>query len=250
MPLVPEKTSPKADDPATDDRGPFWWDPDPLVLVSRRPRILYFPKVLASRDPTPRDYEAWRSQESTTLRRQEEQLAVGAGVTFLGTYTTSWADLETRPGHATRTPDPAKMLLVEPFSRARDAIASQANKDPATGRLIPAKVNAIYRRILAHLRKEAEDGRAGTVNPWEPMDGFDAPELMLVRLSEMFTQRTDAGQQAHATTFATIRHLRRNPHEAVTPLGALHDYAIRHVSGGARAIVDECRRWATAKKVG
>lgn len=227
------------------DSDPFRWDPDPLVLVSRRPRILYFPRVLASRDPTDADYAAWRSPDSTTLRRQEEQLAVGAGVTFLGTYTTSWAELQTRPGHASQVPDPAKMILVEPFTRARDAVDVRANKDPSTGRLIPARVNAIYLRILAHHQREAQ---AAEVNPWETRDGFDAPELMLVRLSEVFTQRTDAGQQAHATVTATIRHLRRDRHEVLTPLGALHDYAVRARSGGA--ILEECRRWATAKKVG
>lgn len=236
---TPTDTTPPAD--------PFAWDPDPLVLVSRRPRILYFPRVLATRDATEDDYKRWRSDSSTTAQRQEEQMAVGAGVTFLGTHTTSWADLATRPGHAPAVPDPARMILVEPFTRVRDLITRAENKDPASGRLLPHKAHAIYLRILRHLQREAKDGRAG-VNPWETVDGFDAPDLTLLRLSEVFSQRTDAGQQAHATVTATIRHLRRDRHEVLTPLGALHDYAVRNRAGGA--ILEECRRWAVAKKVG
>lgn len=243
-----EKTPPPNDTETA--RDPFAWDPDPLVLVSRRPRILYFPKVLAQREATDADYKRWRADDSTALSRHEEQMAVGAGVTFLGCYTTSWADLDKRPGHASPVPDVAKMLLVEPFTRARDLITGdRANKDPATGRLLPARVHAIYLRILRHHQREALDGRVG-LNPWETPDGFDAPEMTLLRLSEVFTQRTDAGQHACATVTSTIRHLRRNPHETVTPLGALHDYAVRARGGGASAILEECRRWAVAKKIG
>ena len=246
MPLV-EKNPPPTDSAPAD---PFAWDPDPLVLVSRRARILYFPKVLATRDATDADYQRWHADTATIASRQEEQLAVGAGVTFLGTWTTSWNDLHTTRGHATSIPDPSKMLLVEPFSRVRDAITRRENKDPATGRLLPHRVAAIYARIVRHLQREAADERAGVLNPWEVQDGFDGPELALVRLSEMFTQRTEAGQQAHATVTSTIRHLRRDRHEVLTPLGALHDYAVRGKGGGASAILEECRRWAAVKKIG
>ncbi len=240
-----EKTPPPNDQTSAD---PFAWDPDPLVLVSRRPRIIYFPKSLAMREATDADRRAWRTDTSTSVQRQEEQMSFGAGVTFLGAYTTSWADLDARPGQAPATPDPRKMLLVEPFTRVRDLITRQENKDPATGRLIPARVHAVYLRILEHHRHEAEEGRAGAINPWAPANGFDAPELALLRLSEVFLQRTEAGQHAHSTVLTTIKHLRRDRHEVLTPLGALHDHAIRHRSGAA--VVEECRRWAVQKKVG
>lgn len=247
MPLV-EKNPPPSD---TTPADPFAWDPDPTVLVSRRARILYFPKVLASREATDAERSAWRSQESTIILRGEEQLAVGPGVTFLGTWTTSWADRHTMKGHASATPDASKMLLVEPFTRVRDLIVNRReNKDPASGRLLPHRVQAIYARIIAHLQREARDGRCGAMNPWETADGFDAPELMLVRLSEVFTQKTEAGQQAAATVLATIPHLRADRHETLTPLGALHDYAVRSRGGGATSILEACRQWATRKKVG
>jgi len=239
-----EKTPPPTD---TTHADPFAWDPDPLVLVSRRPRILYFPRVLAQREATDRDYQQWREPGSTALHRQEEQMAVGAGVTFLGCYTTSWADLETARGHATAVPNSVKMILVEPFTRAHDLIARN-NRDPSSGRLIPTGVQAVYHRILRHHQREAQDGRCGALNPWATQDGFDAPELQMLRLSEVFSQRTEAGQHAHATVTTTIKYLRRNPHESVTPLGALHDYAIRSRAGAA--VLEECRRWAVAKKIG
>lgn len=245
MPLVEKNPTPTDTAPA----DPFAWDPDPLVLVSRRARILYFPKVLATRDATEKERAQWRGEESSSVRRQEEQISVNAGVTFLGCYTTSWADLDTAQGNARGVPDPSKMILVEPFTRARDLITGdRSNRDQATGRLLPARVQAIYRRIFEYHRAEAEAGRTGARNPWETENGFDGPEMQLIRLSDVFAQRTEAGQQAHATITATIPHLRRNPHESVTPVGALHDYAIRH--RGGRSILDACRTWAVRKKIG
>lgn len=85
MPLV-EKSPP--DEVPTD---PFAWDPDPVVLVSRRPRILYFPHVLLQRDATPEEVRRWAgaNDENTAGRRRDEQMFVQAGVTFLGTMMTS-----------------------------------------------------------------------------------------------------------------------------------------------------------------
>ena len=244
MPLV--EKNPPAEAPA----DPFAWDPDPVVLVSRRPRILYFPHVLLEREATADELKRWSAddEQNTPTRRRDEQFGIQAGVTFLGTYTTSWADMETRFGQASSGPaHGARMLLVEPFVRGRESIVNnRENRDASTGRLIPARVNAIYMRILRYHREQKP--ASGALDMWTPGDGFDAPELQLVRLSEVFSQKTEAGQQANATIMATIKHLRRDPHEVVTPLGALHDYAIRHRQG--MNIVEECRKWAVAKKVG
>lgn len=223
----------------------FAWDPDPVVVVSRRPRVLYFPPDLLLRDATDKDVALWTSDRWSAT--QNKQLALGAGVTFLGCYTSSWAYHSTAPGHAPKGPPPPdKCILVQPYTLASATMSQRGsgNVDPETGRLIPSRVNAALRRVMAFQEQHA--------SPYlfTAPDGYDAPELMLLPLSEVFTQKTERGQQAHTTILTTIPHLRANRHETMTPLGALHDYAIKFRTTAGRPIVDACRVWAARKKIG
>lgn len=223
----------------------FAWDPDPVVVVSRRPRVLYFPPDLLSREPTEADVALWTSDRWSST--QNKMLAIGAGVTFLGCYTSSWAYLSTTMGHAPKGPPPPdKCILVQPYTFASSVLTSRTsgNVDPETGRLIPARVNAALRRVIDYHQQHE--------NPhlFRATDGYDAPELMLLPLSEVFSQRTERGQQAHTTVLTTIPHLRAVRHDVMTPLGALHDYALKHKTRAGEPIVAACRAWAARKKIG
>lgn len=245
--------------PDTDDRDPFAWDPDPIVLVSKRPRRLYFPRLLIDRDATPEEIKAWTTPPDPLPNgatrpgphlpsvRQDQWIVAQAGVTFLGTYSTSWADLATVQGHATAIPNMQRAILAQPVTQAQAAIINNpANKDHATGRMRPDKVRAIFERVFRYLR---EHRHPSAPDLWTSADGYDAPEMMLLPLSELFTQRTEAGQHAHAMVVKAIPHLRRVVHETVAPLGVLHDYAIRSRSGGASAILSQCRAMAAKWKL-
>lgn len=228
-------------DRSTDDaHDPFAWDPDPVVLVSRRARRLLFPRLLVERALT---------ADEVATARPDLWVIAQAGVTFLGTLSTSWADLATMPGHASTVPDMRRAVLAQPASWAQQAISAPGagNKDPATGRLRPDRVREIFRRVFAYVK----DTRHPTSpDLWTTVDGYDAPEMMMLPLSEVFSQRTERGQQAHEAVFKTIPVLRRVVHETVTPLGVLHDYAVRARGGGASAILSACRAKAAKWKVG
>lgn len=244
-PVDPDTTEPPFD--------PWAWDPDPVVVVSRRPRVLYFPPDLLLREPTEADVKRWTSANgsgggdiawSSTLNKQ---LALGAGVTFLGAYTSSWAYHTTAPGHAPKGPPPPdKMLLVQPYTFASATMSApgSGNVDPETRRLLPHRVHAALRRVLDYHEKHASP------HLFRALDGHDAPEVMVLPLSEVFSQRTERGQQAHTTVLVTIPHLRANRHEVMTPLGALHDYAIKFKTRAGDPIVTACRQWAARKKIG
>jgi hypothetical protein len=242
MPLAAEKT-----DPTTDPVDPFAWDPDPQVLVARRGRILYFPSVLAQRALKDTEVAALRKRQADAALMVDPQFAVRPGVNFLGTWYTSWADLRTTPGHASKGPNPSAPLgLLEPYCKARHLIDVPANRDPATGRLLPTKARAAFHRIVEHHRAEHKDGVAGALDPWTARSGFDGPDLAVLRLSEIFSQRTEAGQQAHAAILSAIPHLRRTTLD-MEHIGALHDYSMRHAGG--QAIMAACRMWAQRKKL-
>lgn len=236
----------RADETDTDQEPDlFAWDPDPVVVVSRRPRVLYFPPDLLLREPSEKDIAKWTSDEWSST--QNKQIAVGAGVTFLGTFTSSWAYLSTAVGHAPKgPPPPEKCILVEPYTFASATMRQRGsgNVDPETGRLIPSRVHAALRRVM--------DFQERHVNPhlFATTDGFDAPEVMLLPLSEVFTQRTERGHQAHNAVLTAIPHLRANRHEVMTPLGALHDYAMKYKNRAGEPIVNACRAWAARKKIG
>lgn len=245
MPLVPEK-SPTPDNALSD---PFEWDRDPLVLVSRRNRVLMFPGALLSREPTPDEVKRWNNYgpEMRTGDRDEKMLALQAGVNFLGAYTSSWAyrsvaDVRGAPQGA---PQPHLMTLLWPYTNGREAVVGplSGNIDRETQRVRPDRVRAVLQRVVDYCRAH----RAPTdVDLWTTPDGYDAPELQLIPLSEVFSQKGD-GAQAHVTAFNSIRHLRATKDTTAT-LGGLHDYAVRIRSG--QAIMTECRRWWAAKKLG
>lgn len=238
--------APQGDDPPPD---PFAWESDPTVLVSRRSRILMFPQALVERTPSAAEVAAWYAPDAGAHRtRSEQMLSIHAGVTFLGAYTTSWDYLHTTPGHApTGAPRPDKCLLVRPMTKVELTDPRSGNVDPETRRLIPAKVRAILHRIVGYLKDQK---LSGAHDLFTAPDGFDAPELMLLPLSEVIEQRTERGQQAHAMVINTIPHLRRDPQHVATPLGALHDYALRARHNRGAAIVAACRTWAARRKIG
>lgn len=238
-------TSP--DDLAPTAADPFAWDPDPLVLVSKRARRFHVPRVLFDRDATDAERAAWYriADDATPTARGDTWVTAQAGVTFLGTLMTSWADHRAQhSGQVASVPDMSRAVLVLPISQAQQQIKDNpANRDPATGRVKPAAVRTIFERVFGHVEET-----------WPALfkaaDAYDAPEMMLVRLSEVFAQNTPKGQQANAMITAAIPALRKVTHETVTPLGCLHDYAIRHRGGGAVAIMHACKAKAAKWKVG
>lgn len=221
---------------------PFAWSPDPLVVVSRRPRIVYFPEVLLTRGATDAERKAWAAEGATSQTRGEVQLALNAGVTFLGEFTSAWAYLGTTPGHAPAgAPEEAKRLIVMPYTNGASLLNHPGNKDRERQRLRPDRVREAMARILAYMQT-TPDARL-----FEAADGYDAPELQVLNLSAIFRQRDEASQQAHATILSAVPHTRNYVRETRIHIGALHDYAIR--DRAARPILDACRTWAAKKKV-
>lgn len=244
MPLVEKTTTPPPMPPPTADDA---WDPDPIVLVSRRDRSLYFPGALLRGDPSSEQIKVWTNPQGRVGERDERFLKLTAGVNFLGTLTSSWL-YRTFDGRTAPQGPPAvdKCILLYPDTNGRDALTSPrgGHIDRETGRLIPARVKATIGRVLDYHRKHMS---AGDDDLWTTPDGFDAPELVLMPLSQIFAQASPEAAGAHTTTVQSIRFLRRTPAVAAT-LGALHDYAVRSRAGAA--IVGECRQWWTRKKLG
>lgn len=229
---------------------PFAWEPDPVVLVSRRPRSIVFPADLLRGEPTAEQVKRWNTPPTDigqAAHRTDAMMAILPGVNFLGTFTSSWL-LRTHDGRMAPQgpPPPDKCAVFYPSSpNGRDLIDGQrsGNRDRETGRLRPDKVRAIVDRVLKYCREH----RAPTdLDLWSTMDGFDAPELQALRLSELFRQNSQEAAHAHASVTAAIPHLRRTQEHAAV-LGALHDYALRDRAGSA--ILAACRRWWTAKKL-
>lgn len=231
------------DEPQTID--PFAWDSDPVVLVSKRPRQFHVPRVIFEREPTAAERAAWKGRESSSTVRADQWVAILPGIQFLGTLSTSWNDIKAlQPGQVSQVPDMSKAVLVNPASQMQATIRmSSAVREPSTGRIKPAEIRKIFERVLEHVREECQ-------GLWVAGDAFDSPELMMLPLSEVFRQATTAGQQACSMVLAAIPKLRRSINETVTPLGVLHDYAIRSRAGGAAAIVAACKSKAAAWSLG
>lgn len=209
----------------------FAWTRDPLVLVSRRIRDIAFPGALLVRDPTPADLARWRDPNSRTSNVAEHKVRVLAGVTFLGAYTSAWAlRAVPGPGQAPRSaPAPDSLLIVQPDSRTAAGILSGGQfMDRDSRRVDPAKVHAAWLRVFRWM--ETEDARtdlpAGDdglrLRLFSPADGHDAPEMAIMRLSEVLTMTTEAGRHAFPATMNACRWHKDGPN-----LGALHDYAVR-----------------------
>jgi hypothetical protein len=237
--------TPTADDPTTPPADPFAWDPDPTVLVSRRSRRFYVPRVLFERDATEAERATWKSRDSLASQRGDSHVVAQAGLTFLGTLMTSWRDWTAHSSaQVSQVPDMSRAVLLQPISQAQETIrGDMRHKDRATGRLIPSHVRAIFERVFGYVQEVHAD-------LWRPMDHDDAPEMLILPLSEVFSQRTDRGQQANAIITAAIPVLRRVQHETVTPVCALHDYAIRARGGGAAAILAACKAKGAKWKIG
>lgn len=246
MPMTRE-TSPRDANPAVAPADPFAWDPDPVVLVSRRHRALYIPSGVLRGEPTPAQVKAWTDPAALSTARDERHVSLLAGVNFLGAFTSSWLYRLHDGRAAPQGPPPVdSCVLLWPSTNGSDLVTSprSGNVDRETGRLRPDKVREVVERVLAYHRQHMS---GGDENLWAADDGFDAAEFVMMPLSQIFAQASPEAAGAHTTIVQSIRHLRRT-REVAAVLGALHDYAVRARNGAA--IMAECRAWWTAKKLG
>jgi hypothetical protein len=223
------------------------WDADPVVLCSRRARIIPFPTVLLLREPTAADLQAINAPPELGRVRDESQMTVLAGVNFLGAFTTAWDPLMFRAASAQAAPRSAPntdhCILVAPYCRNGDLSKRPGFFDRDTGRVRTEAVHAAWLRVLAWLRtREAaqveRDGQAN-VPLFVAEQGYDAPEFVQCRLSEVLTQRSESGQHAFQHAQGAVLHSKDGAH-----LGALHDYAVRTPTGWTLATA--CRQRAMA----
>lgn len=228
MSLVQEKSPPAAD--------PFAWDPDPVVVVSRRSRIFHFPAALLVAEPGDDLRKKWLAEDSLPRDRREVQVTLNLGVTFLGCRTSAWA-YRKFDGQAPRNPPPDEQrVLLEPQGpQAREMIKGGAFLDRETGRRRPDLVRAAWTRVFDYLRADENP----TSEFFRAPDGFDAPEVIVCRLSELLAQTTEAGRNAYSHALAGAARCKDLAH-----LGALHDFAFRERR--AAAIVTACRARALA----
>lgn len=216
------------------------WDRDPIVCISARERDLSFPAAVLTREPTEADIAKWTGADLMAARN-EHTFRLCAGVNFLGTYTTAWRLREVQnQALAPRGNPPAdECFTLWPSSRA-DAVINAAPmfKFPETRLLNPEAVHAGWMRVLAYLRSQeaarAADTGAAPLVLFSADNGYESPQVIVCRLSEVFTQRTLAGQQAHPYMVNAIKWAKDGQH-----LGALHDYAAR--SQSAWNIAEACR---------
>lgn len=235
--MAAEKTAPPT-------RDPFAWEDDPLVLVSRRHRAIDFPTALLRGDMSPEAVARYKVPPDQAIGggRDSKSLHLIAGVNFLGARTTSWAFRALGPNQAPQGAPTDKLATIFPFCTGADIMTAQGgvNWDRDAGKVKPSGIRETLLRVLAYHKEHDQP------HLWATVDGFDAPELMLVRLGDLFSQRGDMGQHAHVATVTAIPHLRRTD-EVIAPLGALHDYAVRHRAG--LSIVGACRTWAQRKQL-
>lgn len=219
------------------------WDKDPVVLVSRRARIIPFPTVVLLREPTEADRRVIDAPPELGKARDESMMTVLSGVNFLGTLTTAWDPaLHRAPSHqeAPRAaPSTDRCLLLAPASRTVNLATRPGFVDRESGLLRPEAVHAAWTRVLAWLRAQEDAQIAGpearaNVPLFTPDQGHDAPEFVVCRMSELLTQRTTAGAHAYQHAFGAIPHAKHGAH-----LGGLHDYAVRTPTGWT--LVAACR---------
>lgn len=241
VPTLPAMAKP---DPSSDTTpNSAEWDRDPIVCVSARERDISFPAALLVRAPTDADVAKWNG-DSLTAARNDQRFRLAAGVNFLGTFTTQWRlrDIPSQNAAPKLAPSPDHCAVIWPSSGADGTInAAPVFKFPGTMTLNPAAIHAGWMRVLDYLRAQearhaADTGQAPLVL-FAPASGHEAPQVIVCRLSEVLTQRTEAGQQAHPHMTNAIKWAKNGAH-----LGALHDYAVRNPSGWN--IAEACRQRA------
>lgn len=229
------------------------WDPNPLVVVSKRNRSLYFPKILLQRDITSEDEATWAKEleaaESgktgkTPLNiRQEAPLYLAAGVNLIGCYSSvfSFKKLEQnqRPvdGKGRPVPPPAdKLVLLYPQTPAWRIFEGPGFVSSATQQIDASKVHAAFVRVFKYLKKRDEESAAaeGYVGLFQTPPGFSSAEILQMPLADVFSQKGQDGQAAYGYALSGVK-IAKN----LGQLGALHDYAFRHASGWN--IVEACR---------
>lgn len=216
------------------------WDRDPYAIASRRARNIAFPAVLLLRPATETELAKWR--DATGMERGDATMRIEAGVTFLGALTTQWAlqSVDDRAKAPKQAPPVEACTLLWPSGTADNTIKTAAafRCAGAPETIDPAKVSAAWRRVLDYLRAEEARIIEESGNPslalFTAVSGFDAPEMVVCRLSEVLGQKTDAGQAGHQHLSNAIAWAKNGRH-----LGALHDYAVR--TPGAWSIVESCR---------
>lgn len=223
------------------------WDADPVVLCSRRSRIIPFPTLLLLRQPTEAEARAIAAPPELGKVYDTGHMTVDAGANFLGAMTTAWDPQAFRAASSQAVPRGAPSvdhcILVAPHSRSINIERRAGFVDRDTGLVIPSAVHAAWMRVLDWLRaQEAAQiaGPAGQANVplFTAEQGYDAPEFVVCKLSEMLSQRTEAGQHAYQHAHGAIPHAKDGAH-----LGALHDYAARTTTGWTLAVA--CRARAT-----
>lgn len=242
--MADTKSSAPAPAPAQVPYAPKW-DPDPLVLCSRRSRVIPFPTALLLRAPTAAELAAIDAPPEAGKVRDESYLTVLAGVNFLGTWTTAWDPGLHRAASSQAAPRGApandRCILVAPYSRNAVLERRAGFVDRETGILMPEAVHAAWLRVLEWLRgreRAQVEGPAGQANVplFLPEPGFDAPEFVLCRVSEVLSQRTQDGSHGYAHVHAAVEYTKDGAH-----LGALHDYAARTTTGWSLALACRAR---------
>lgn len=223
------------------------WDADPMVLCSRHGRMLSFPTLLLLREPTEADKALLAAPLELGKIRDESMMTVLAGVNFLGALTTAWDPLMFRAASHQAAPKAApptdRCILVAPYSRNVNLADRVGFKDRETGVVKPEAVHAAWMRVVTWLQAQeaaqvARDGQAN-VPMFATEQGYDAPELVLCKLSEVLKQQTEAGEHGYRHALGAIPHARDGSH-----LGALHDYAVR--SPASWTLAQACRTRAAA----
>lgn len=221
-------------------RDPWQWQANPFVLVSRRERVVQFPRVLLDREATTAEMDKWTSRDCTARERNEATMTISMGVTFLAAWTSAWAlrgiaGVSAAPKGA---PAEGQCMLVTP-PRAQTLVGRDF-KDRESGRENPVVQHAAWRRVVAYLQARGRLlAEAGDYDMFTAEAGHDGPDVHAMPLLDVLQRRTPAGMLAEADILAAIPYCRES-----LQLGALHDHAARYQS--AWNIVTTCRARAVA----
>lgn len=226
----------KPDKPAADSAATLTWDKDPLVVISRA-RWLTFPLALLREPVDDKAIQRWHGPQARAADRNERVLHFFCGPTFLGVMTTSWAlrGIAEQQRAPTAPPHPDRLRHILPDTTARDALLGRDFVAKETGKIDPVRVREALERVLGYLRHDKILG-----DHFRPEPGFDDPQIVVIKVSELFAQQGEFGPSAFAMLGKLIPFCKSSEH-----LGALHDYAVRAGSHGW-PIVNLCRQRAAA----